>query len=48
VENLNKQGFHDWEKLILRYTSHISFSRFLPFHARTSILCAIIYFLFLC
>jgi predicted secreted acid phosphatase len=20
VENLNKQGFHDWEKLILRYT----------------------------
>ena len=40
VENLNKQGFHDWEKLILRYTSHISFSRFLPFQARASILCA--------
>lgn len=25
VENLKKQGFHDWDKLILRYTSGISF-----------------------
>ena len=29
VENLKKQGFHDWDKLILRYTSHITFSRLL-------------------
>ena len=30
MENLKKQGFHDWDKLILRYTtSHITFSRLL-------------------
>jgi hypothetical protein len=32
VDNLNKQGFHDWDKLILRYTWHISFKPFATIH----------------
>ena len=41
VENLKKQGFHDWDKLILRYTSHITFSQLLlPLQVHTSILLA--------
>ena len=41
VENLKKQGFHDWDKLILRYTSHITFSQLLlPLQVPTSILLA--------
>ena len=37
VDNLNKQGFHDWDKLILRYTGHISFMSFATIH--TNLLC---------
>ena len=43
VDNLNKQGFHDWDKLILRYTRQISFNSFATIH--TNLLC---YFLAYC
>jgi hypothetical protein len=38
VDNLKKQGFHDWDKLILRYTLHIILLLVYNF---TSIICAI-------
>ena len=43
VDNLNKQGFHDWDKLILGYTWHISFKSFATIYI--NLLC---YFLAYC